>query len=249
MLRSAFLSVALVLLMATSALAGSANEFTFIGKLNDPKCLDAQHATYPHGARIIQSMWVTGIGLPDEPDESNLAEDPPLFAEVPEHYDGRYGLLLVKSQSSANCSWSGVTFAGFGTFIVNANTRLGFDYVGVDYAPPALPGPPPGNYTRSLCSADNPRYEISYLVGTTPRSAVVRNCSLGTKTQAPQDPGWTRIRWNPTVAGGGAFPGLIPIGARITAVRIIFDEEGLAVIDNILINGKLQASESKTAAP
>jgi hypothetical protein len=72
-------------------------------------------------------------------------------------------------------------------------------------------------------------------------------CANGTPSAAPQDPlQWTRVR----IAGSNAaqmFPPLTP-GTHITSLEIIFDEGtdtanndtegvGLAVIDNIFING------------
>jgi len=234
MLRSAFLSVALVLLLATSAMAGSANEFVFIGKNNDPKCLTKFGMTkYPHGTRIINGIWLTGIGLPDDGADSNEPFGPN-NAQMLDDYDGRYALLLVKSQTSTNCSWAGATFAGFGIFnvvSVPVHTALGFDH-------------PNGSY----CSDKSPRFEVSWVNGTTNGFSVVSDCTKGTVTPAPQDSGWSRVRWDVTVAGHGANP-VIPAGALITAITIVHDEEGLAILDNFLVNGRLQTSESKSCLP
>ena len=66
---------------------------------------------------------------------------------------------------------------------------------------------------------------------------------------APQDPlQWTRIRIFPTLAGQGFPP--IPVGSVIESISILYDEGtdtatsdslgvGLAVIDNIFINGHI----------
>src|SRR5205809_1121902 len=68
------------------------------------------------------------------------------------------------------------------------------------------------------------------------------------KRPAPQDPEWTRISSRISACESECFPGSIPVGATINSINIIFDEGtdaanndtegvGLAVLDNILING------------
>lgn len=72
-------------------------------------------------------------------------------------------------------------------------------------------------------------------------------CFLGTKSPAPQDAQWTRVRFTTATAGTEGFI-FGPNGTKVTKISIVFDEGadtasaddptgvGLAVLDNIEIN-------------
>jgi len=228
MLRIASLSVVLVLVMVmvTSAVAGpNANEFKFVGAVG------ACGPGYPAGAKIVQSFWQTGIGLPD-----NGGSNTPVGADdrdLQNPNDNRYGLLVMKNGPTPVCASAGVTFSGFSPFVVGeGNKSVGFDYL-----------------NGSTCDGGSPRFNITYTPpgGPPNQFSFVGNCALGTTTTAPQDPAaWSRISWD--VTDGGANPP-IPSGSTITAISVVFDEgtdtgPGFAILDNILVNGKYQARES-----
>jgi hypothetical protein len=95
--------------------------------------------------------------------------------------------------------------------------------------------------------------------GTVQTFHFVGGCSNdSTPTPAPQDPGqWTRVRFELTNPAE-AFPP-IPAGSTIVSISILYDEGtdtvlatdpmgiGLAVIDNIDIDGKTIASGDNSA--
>ncbi|HYL77791.1 MAG TPA: hypothetical protein VEU96_26485 [Bryobacteraceae bacterium] len=169
------------------------------------------------GSNIVTSAWLTGLGLPDD-GSSNTA---------PTNRDPHFGLLLSKNGLTTDCSAAGATINGVKGQVV---TELGFDI---------------RNGTH--CGAGAPRFN---LVTDDNVFHFMGGCSNGTATPAPQHPAeWTRIRINPTNPAQ-AFPP-VAAGAKIKSLSIIFDEGtdtptvqdpmgvGLAVIDNIDVNGHL----------
>ena len=74
-------------------------------------------------------------------------------------------------------------------------------------------------------------------------------CASPPPVQVAAGPGWTRLRWTPAQA----FPA-IPPGAIVQSILIIFDEGqdaaggpdqfGLAVLDNISVNGTIVGQRS-----
>jgi hypothetical protein len=94
------------------------------------------------------------------------------------------------------------------------------------------------------CGAGAPRFNVDTDMG-----FFFVGCANAPQSPAPQDAlQWTRTRSVLTTCGAECFPGPIPVGAKIKSINIIFDEGtdtanndtqgvGLAVIDNIFING------------
>jgi hypothetical protein len=199
--------------------------FVFVGKAGDCGTL-ATGEPYPAGSRIVTSAWLGGMGLPDNGGLNTTLAD---FATNPNKQDPHLGLLLSKNGATVDCSSAGAQIRGVRGMEVDATFVLGFDY-----------------RNGGHCGAGAPRFNVSYtLPGGTQASSFVGNCALGAPTPAPQDPTeWTRLRF----AAAAAFPP-IPPGSRIQSISIIFDEGtdtpsvedprgvGLAVIDNIFING------------
>lgn len=176
------------------------------------------------GSRIVTSGWLGGMGLPD--DGTSLNSPNPSSRQDP-----HLGLLLNKNGPTSDCSASGASIEGFksGTPI----TELGFDF-----------------RVGGHCGAGAPRFNVTTTAGFL---YFVGGCANGTQTPAPQDPEWMRVRFGQ----GQVFPQLpsnppFVIGTTpVRSIEIIFDEGtdsssasdptgvGLAVIDNIDINGKL----------
>jgi len=220
MFRITLLSLALILAMAVPVFAGpSAHEFEFVGTVAN--CGVA-------GAKIVVSAWTLGLGLPDN---QGLNADPA------NNSNARSGLLLVKNGLQSNCSSAGVRLVQFGSFVVTPTTEMGFDYL----------------TEATHCGAGAPRFNISWVSGTASGFAFL-GCSAGTTAPAPQDPAWTRMRSNVITNSFPADGGPIPDGATITDLSIVFDEgtdvgTGLAVLDNLFLNGKIFVNETSFQVP
>jgi len=177
------------------------------------------------GSSIVTSAWLGGMGLPDD---GTSANSPAPGARSDQHL----GLLLNKNGPTSDCSASGATIEGFrpGTTV----TELGFDY-----------------REGGHCGAGAPRFNITTSAGFT----YFAGCVHGVQTPAPQDPEWTRVRFGAGV--GTVFPAdtsnppFIFGTTQVRSLDIVFDEGteatspsdptgvGLAVLDNIDVNGKL----------
>lgn len=192
--------------------------FEFVGSAAD--CAPA-----PAGSRIVTAAWLRGMGLPD-----NGAANAPSGAA---RNDPHNGLLLSKNGPQADCSSSGARIQGVKGTPVTAGFHLGFDY-----------------RNGGHCGAGAPRFNVSWRSNGTSGFSFVGGCSNdSTPTPAPQDAQWTRVRFEVQNAAE-SFPA-IPVGAEIVSISILFDEGtdiptvqdpngvGLAVIDNIDINGQL----------
>lgn len=196
-----------------------AEPFVFIGKAGDCGTLQTGEPS-PAGSRIVTSAWLGGMGLPDDGTSLNAAAK----------RDPHLGLLLSKNGPTADCSAAGAEIHGVKGMEVGATFVLGFDY-----------------RNGGHCGAGAPRFNVSY---TTPTGddgfSFVGGCANDTPTPAPQDPTeWTRVRFG----AASQFPPIAP-GSRIRSISIIYDEGtdsvsvenprgvGLAVIDNIFVNGE-----------
>ena len=227
-LLAAVAALALVIVPMTAALADggggsgrlSATPWIFVGTA-------AQCAPSPAGSRIVTSAWLGGMGLPDDGTSVNglagSANDPHM------------GLLLNKNGPTPDCSSSGATINGVKGMIVGPTFALGFDY--------RLGG---------HCGAGAGRYNVTYREpsATTDSFSFVGGCANDSSpVGSPQDPlQWNRVRFE-TSNPGESFP-VIPVGSRIVSIDITYDEGtdtanndtqgvGLAVLDNIYIDGKV----------
>ncbi len=134
---------------------------------------------------------------------------------------GRFGLLLSKNGLTTTNAAAGATIKGVKGIVL---TELGFDI-----------------NTGTHCGAGAPRFNVDASDG----FHFLGGCANGTKTPGTPDPGWTRVRIDPSNPGQ-AFPP-IAAGAKVKSIEIVFDEgtdtgsdfSGLAVLDNIDINGTL----------
>ena len=195
--------------------------FTFVGTAAD--CAPA-----PAGSRIVTAAWLGGMGLPDSGGDAALNATPAT------RNDPHSGLLLNKNGPTADCSSSGARINGVKGMTVTATTALGFDY-----------------RLGTHCGAGAPRFNVDTDMG-----FFFVGCINGTQTPAPQDPAnWFRTRSVLNACGAACSPGSIPVGARIKSISILYDEGtdnpvgtsdtagvGLAVIDNININGQIITS-------
>jgi hypothetical protein len=172
------------------------------------------------GSRIVTSRWLNGMGLPDNAGPNTVANAK----------DPRFGLLLSKNGLTADCSAAGARIQGVKGMKVTATSTLGFDY-----------------RNGGHCGAGAPRFNVTTRTGV---FSFVGGCANGVPAPAPQDPAqWTRVRFL-LVSPSTAFPPLT-VGDTIESISIIFDEGtdtpsaqdpngvGLAVVDNIEVNGRL----------
>ena len=215
------LAIALFVGAATSGPAAaddnkglSAEPFTFVGSAAD--CSPA-----PAGSRIVTAAWLGGMGLPDNGGTNGVPAT---------RNDPHSGLLLSKNGPTPDCSSSGARIRGVEGMTVGTTFELGFD-----------------SRNGGHCGAGAPRFNVTWKLGTVDGFSFVGGCANGLNTPAPQDPAeWTRSRFT----AAQQFPA-VPAGAKIVAISILFDEGtdtptvqdpmgvGLAVIDNIDINGTL----------
>jgi len=171
------------------------------------------------GSNIVTSAWLGGMGLPDN-GGPNSAD-----ANSATKRDPHLGLLVSKNGLTTDCSSSGAVIRGFrrGSTI----TELGFDF-----------------RKGGHCGSGAPRFNVTDEAGTTH----FFGCFHGVHTPAPQDPQWERVRFVAPTPGNESFVFGV---TRVDSIAIVYDEGtdtptvedpngvGLAVLDNIDINGRL----------
>jgi hypothetical protein len=179
----------------------------------------------PFDSDLVAARWVKGAGCPtgatvNDGTSSKRFTD----AACPtgdRRDDHNEGLLLVKTGPTPNFAAAIAELKGVrGTVL----TELGYDV-----------------RTNSHCGAGAPRFDVmtddgvTHFVGCSSPPPLVQSASQG----------WKRLRWTPAQA----FP---PITRPVRSIFIVFDEgqdtesalgpdngAGLAVIDNIDVNGQL----------
>jgi hypothetical protein len=180
------------------------------------------------GSPIPTAAWLGGMGLPDDGGPN-----------VGTNQSTRLGLLLSKNGLTTDCSSSGARIKGVRGMVVDATFALGFDY-----------------RNGGHCGAGAPRFNVTVKNAATGTETFhfVGGCANSTPSTADQDPlQWTRVRAL-TSNPAQSFP-VIPPGSKIVSISILYDEGtdtpsanatsqepsgvGLAVIDNIFINGKV----------
>ena len=226
--KFAFITLLVVLLGPLAAFADDDNKlsavpFVFVGT--------AEECGGTAGARIVTSAWLGGMGLPDN-GGNNFGTTP---SDPPNKKDPHLGLLLNKNGATPICSSAGAEITG-----VKGKTVTSTFHVGLDYR------------NGGHCGAGAPRFNIDTDMG-----FFFVGCANAPTTPAPQDPAqWTRVRFQ-TSDPTESFP-TIPTGSTIKRITLIFDEGtdspgnpstvdpfddpsgiGLAVVDNIDINGRL----------
>jgi hypothetical protein len=157
-----------------------------------------------------------------------LPDDGALNAPAPDAArDPHSGLLLSKNGPQADCSSAGAVIRELKKD--TTLTELGFDY-----------------RNGGHCGAGAPRFNVTDNTGHT----FFFGCAHGTKTPAPQDSQWTRVRFTTATPGAEGFV-FGASGTKVKRISIVFDEGtdiasdedpngvGLAVLDNIDVNGAL----------
>ena len=186
----------------------------------------------PGGSNLIESNWINHIGCPtgatvyafDGSASPYTDSGCPTRGATDRNVQG---LLLSKTGPTSNYAAAGAELKGVAGEPLN---EIGYDirkFGGV--------ASPYGSH----CGAGSPRFNVTTNFGTH-----FIGCASPPPVQVAAGPGWTRLRWSPA----NAFPA-IPAGAIVQSILIIFDEGqdasggpdqfGLAVLDNISVNGTI----------
>jgi hypothetical protein len=194
----------------------------------------------PANTQLVQSGWLSGIGCPTNgrisTDGSTTTPytDPACPTGDPRDRSNQ-GLLLVKTGPTANFAAAGAELKTVKGMTV---TELGYDI-----RKPGVSADPRGSH----CGAGAPRFDITTKNG---QSFFLGCNSPPAPVQQPGN-GWLRLRWGgttPLMAFNATTGALVNIGTlEIKSIDIVFDEGqdagpdnfGLAVLDNIDVNGKL----------
>jgi hypothetical protein len=226
--------------------------FVFVGEPGDCGEFPLGSGTpYPAGANIVTSAWLGGMGLPDN-GGTNVGVIP---TNTPNKTDPRLGLLLSKNGTTLDCSVAGARIRGVRGMTVDAMFVFGFDYRNGSHC--AF-----GTETGVPLGGGAPRFHVVVedSVTGTKSDHSVSNCNTGINTSAQQDAQWTTITWT----AAQAVPP-IPPGSTIRSITLLYDEGtdqqssnpfsqdvsgiGLAVLDNININGEIIRSGRGIAPP
>jgi hypothetical protein len=190
----------------------------------------------PFGTNLVQATWQTGTGCPSGATtntgaSSSTFTDPACPAGDPQ--DNRnQGLLLAKTGPTANDAAAGARLLGPGVK-GQVLTELGYDL-----RKPLSAIDPRGSH----CGAGAPRFNV------VTNDGVLHFIGCNSPPAMPPQGtsnAWIRLRWGAAELAG-AFPPITPLSI-VSSITIIFDEGqdagpdnfGLAVLDNIDVNGKL----------
>jgi len=229
-MRLRTMTAMLVLALATAAIAVAAATGTFKVEPNE---FDPGHTF------LVQAAWLGGIGCPTDAKIANPNASFTAVASFGSYTDPacttgdstdkqNEGLLLAKTGPTNN-------FAS--AFARIKNPPSGITELGYDLRKPASPSDPRGSH----CGAGAPRFNVTTASGTE-----FVGCNSPSPNLTIAGDGWLRLRWT----------------VNFTAVKqlsIVFDEGqdtgpdnfGLAVLDNVDVNGTLagQGPEEANASP
>jgi hypothetical protein len=222
----------LAILTLVSGVAYAAGRFTVTAREYDPA------RTF-----LVQAEWLDGIGCPNgrislDGSTTTAYVDP--ACAIADTTDNRnQGLLLAKTGPTANYAAAVADIKG----VKGPITELGYDL-----RKPISAITPMGSH----CGAGAPRFDIdtttaSYFIG----------CNSPPAVQTGVGVGWIRLRWGVAgvVLGYNASTGVLePITGDVKAIQIVMDEGqdtapdffGLAVLDNIDVNGTLVGRGANT---
>ena len=198
----------------------------------------------PLKTRLVQAAWVNGIGCPTNARTATFAGDQLVHGQpytdpactTGDRRDRHVrGLLLAKTGPTPNVAAAVARIGGVRGMTL---TELGYDL-----RKPAGASDPRGSH----CGAGAPRFNVVAADG----SLFFIGCNSPAADVAAVGDGWIRLRWGGT-APLNAFPasggGPVDIrGMTVESISIVFDEGqdtgpdqfGLAVLDNVDVNGRL----------
>lgn len=198
----------------------------------------------PGRTHLVRSRWLRGVGCPTnattfDGSASSPYSDPACNTAAgggdPKDSPGRNeGLLLVKTGPTGNFASAGVDLKGVKGIMLSE--------LGYDIRKPGVALDPRGSH----CGAGAPRFNV-----VTTDGLFGVGCNSPPATSASNGIGghWLRLRWNDGVCvmGFKNFAMLQCITGTVKSIAIVFDEGddtgpdnlGLAVLDNIDVNGQL----------
>ncbi|HWC73661.1 MAG TPA: hypothetical protein VG454_06960 [Gemmatimonadales bacterium] len=192
----------------------------------------------PFHTHLVQSSWLEGTGCPTEATVNDgttagTYTDPACPTGDPSD-DHNEGLLLAKTGPTGNFAAAGADLKNVAGITL---TELGYDL----RKPGLLPDDPRGSH----CGAGAPRFDVtttdgSWFIGCNSPPAVSTG---GGATNA-----FLRLRWGPVPCVLGYKDNVLScVTGVVKSIAIVFDEGsdtgpdqfGLAVLDNIDVNGTL----------
>jgi hypothetical protein len=222
-MKARTLLAALALLILSTGVAFAASNFQVKPREFDPA------KTF-----LVQAQWLDGIGCPTDAKVTADGSTTTTFTDAgcptgdPTDKHNQ-GLLLAKTGPTTNVASAVAQIKGVKGMTL---TELGYD----------LRKPASALDTRgSHCGAGAPRFnvvtedDVTHFIG----------CNSPPATMTATSNGWIRLRWTAAQLAG-AFPPIAPT-AKVKSISIVFDEGqdtgpdnfGLAVLDNIDVNGTL----------
>jgi hypothetical protein len=185
---------------------------------------------------LVQSMWVNGIGCPtgatvfDGTNKTVYSDAACLTGDSGDSHN--QGLLLAKTGPTTNDAAAQARLTGVPSQVLE---------LGYDIRKPLSSADPRGSH----CGNGAPRFDIVTKGG----ALYFLGCNSPAATSQNGSASWTRLRWDSTALTNPQFGGTgVPLGTlQVAQVWIIFDEGsdtgtdnfGMAVLDNIDVNGTL----------
>ncbi|HVH67976.1 MAG TPA: hypothetical protein VM716_08925 [Gemmatimonadales bacterium] len=202
---------------------------------NDPIHVDPFQFDPSH-TDLVRARWLRGTGCPTGATLSDGSPETDGACPTGDPKDKKNaGLLLVKTGPTSNVAAAGAEVKGVKGITL---TELGYDI--------RKAGATTGSPLGSHCGAGAPRFNVVTTDGTTQTTHFL-GCNSPPGMVASFSTGWERLRWGPAELLA-AFPPILPTDV-VQSIAIIFDEGqdpsggpdsfGLAVLDNIDINGTL----------
>ncbi len=232
-------SVAVLAVLAVIAVTGKAM-IPLVHADDDDTFNFRVHASVfdPSHTKLVSAEWEDGAGCPTGATEVKFDSNPPFNLLPPSSFTdpacptgdskdhSNEGLILVKTGETLNNAAAGADIHGVKGITL---TEVGYDI-----------------RIGSHCGAGAPRFNITTKTG----KFYFLGCTSPAPTTTSSGLGWTRLRWGTGTAGSvSAFRDGVTLEAitdPIKSMEIIFDEAqdtepiGLAVLDNIDINGLLR---------
>lgn len=193
----------------------------------------------PAKTRLVQGTWLEGIGCPT----GAKVADYPATTQTRTFTAGgcttgdpsdraNQGLLLVKTGPTNNNASAGAVLKNVKGITL---TELGYDL--------RKPGADQNDARGSHCGAGAARFNV-----TTSDGFWAVGCNSPAPTVTASGDGWMRLRWAPIGYKDNTV--LSPITGTVKSISIVFDEGqdvgpdnfGVAIIDNIDVNGALVGS-------
>ena len=232
-LRAVIVGVVLALVVASTAYG--------VGMFNQAQPFQFD----PFKTMLVQGSWLSGIGCPTNATVHDGTTPSTFTAGGCPSGDpmdrGTEGLLLAKTGPTSNFAASGAILKNVAGLML---TELGYDI--------RKPGPASDD-RGSHCGAGAPRFNV-----TTSTGFWFIGCNSPPADSTVTGNGWIRMRWGGTgftLMGFENGVSLTPVTGIVSSIAIVFDEGqdtgpdefGLAVLDNIDVNGILVGKGSTSA--